>query len=97
MGLFAETELGEDLLVAVARTPFQVIQKGSAVRDQLEESTPRGMILLVDFQVFGQFVDALRKQRDLDIRASGVFFMEPQFFSSAFFQCCHLDFFNYER
>ncbi len=47
---------------------LQVIQQAAAFADQLKEATPRGVILLVGLEVFGQFTNPLTQNRDLDFR-----------------------------
>ena len=45
---------------------LQVIQQTSTLRDHLEQAAPRMIVLLVSFEMLGEFVDALAEQRDLD-------------------------------
>ena len=47
---------------------LQVVQQAAAFADQLQEATPRSVILLVGFEVFGQFANPLTQNRDLDFR-----------------------------
>ena len=44
---------------------FEIIQQFSPSRDQLKQSAAGIIIFLVYLKMLGQFVDALRKQRDL--------------------------------
>ena len=47
---------------------LQVIQQAAALADQLQEATPRGVILLVRLEVLGQFANPLTQNRDLNLR-----------------------------
>jgi hypothetical protein len=70
--LLAELELFGYRLVTVQIDGLQIIQQTPALTDHHEQSTPRTMILFVLLQVIGQMVDALRQQRNLHIRRTGI-------------------------
>src|SRR5262245_95245 len=46
-----------------------------ALADQLEQATPRMVVVLVLFQVLDELVDAAREQRDLDLGRAGIPFV----------------------
>src|SRR6476620_6140268 len=68
----AQSELGDDFLVARGIAVLQVVQQLASLGDQLEQAAPRRMVTLVGGEVLAQFVDAGGKQRNLDFRRAGV-------------------------
>jgi hypothetical protein len=82
--LLADSEFADHVAIAVRVVRFQVIQQAAALAYQHQQSTPGCMILLVGFEMLGKVVDPFAKNRDLDLRRSGVRFMGPE----AFDQVC---------
>ena len=76
--LLAEFELLEDRLVAVGSGALQIVEERSALGDQLEQAAARGVILGMAFEVLGEIGDTLGEERDLHIRAAGIFIVEAQ-------------------
>src|SRR3984957_3217186 len=68
----ANTQPLNQLLV----TPFigtpQIVENLAPLRHELEQAPPRGVLLDVRFEVSGQAVDPLRKQRNLNFGRTGV-------------------------
>ena len=63
--LFSQAEATNDLLVARAVFPRQVLQKLVASADQLQKSSSRGVIFLMGIKVRPQIINAVGNQRDL--------------------------------
>jgi len=57
--LLAQTELGDDILIALGIVDFQVVEQATPLADQHEETAARAMILLMRFEVFRQLTNAL--------------------------------------
>src|SRR5918995_2199 len=72
MGLPTETELADQLAVAVEVGGLHVAQQTAALSDQHQQAATRVMVLAVKTQVLGELVDALSQQRHLDRGRSGV-------------------------
>ena len=70
--LLANPEFADDVAIAIGIVRLQVIQKAAALADQLQKTAPRGVVLLVRFEVLGQFADARTQNRDLNLRRAGV-------------------------
>ena len=70
--LLADTQLADDIAVAVRVGLLEVIQKTAALRYEHQQATARAMVFFVSLEVFREFADALRKDRDLHLRTSGV-------------------------
>jgi hypothetical protein len=76
VGLAAQAEDLEGLLVAVVRCQLQIIEQLAAAGDHAEEATAGAVILGIGGQMGREMIDALRQNRDLDIGASGVFVVD---------------------
>jgi hypothetical protein len=64
----AQTKLLDYLMILPVVFSLEVIEHLAALADELQQPTPRMMILDVRLEVIGQPVDAGRQQRDLDFR-----------------------------
>ena len=62
-----------DFLIFGRTRRLQIVEQLAALIHQLDQAAARGMIALVGTEVLTQSVDALREQRDLDFRRSGIF------------------------
>ena len=80
MGLAAQAQALDDLLVAIFGLALDVIEVLAAQRDQFKQAAARREILAVDVQVIRDVVDPLGEQRDLVGGAAGVSFVELEFF-----------------
>ena len=67
---------------------LEVIQQPTPLTYHHQEAAPGAMILLVLLKVFGQVIDALREQRNLDVSRTGVLFMQLKIAYSLCF-CIH--------
>src|SRR5689334_24940109 len=65
--LFPQAQAVDDLLVAGAVFPRQVLQQTVSLADHLEQPATRGVVLLVRLEVLGQLGDPRGQQRDLDL------------------------------
>ena len=70
--LLADTEFADDIAIAIRIVRLQVIQQAAALADQLQQSAPRSVILLVRLEVLGQFGNTRTQNRDLDLGRAGV-------------------------
>jgi hypothetical protein len=59
-------------MIALNVCAFQIIQQAPALRDHLKQSAPRMIVLFVELEVFGKFVDSLAEQSYLNLRRSRV-------------------------
>src|SRR2546423_11659419 len=67
-----EAQLLDEGAVPLEILLLQVIQEPAPPADELQQSTPRVVILRVRPQMLGEAVDALGQHRDLDFRRAGV-------------------------
>ncbi len=80
LDVVANTELLDEGTVLFDVAVLDVLQETAALTDEHHEATTRVVVLLVHLQVLGQVADALGKNRDLHLRASGVAFALAEFF-----------------
>ena len=57
--LFAKAQTSHYLVIALNVCTLQIIQQTTTLRDHLEQTAPRVVILLVNFEVFRKLVDPL--------------------------------------
>ena len=57
--LSSEAETSDYLVVAFNVCTLQIIEQTPALRDHLEQAAPRVIVLFMDLEVFGQFVNSL--------------------------------------
>ena len=76
--LFAELELLENRGVARVGRALQVVEKTTALGDEFEKATPRGVVFAVGLEVLGESENALSKECDLHIRATCIFGVKPE-------------------
>jgi len=65
--LSTKTKASHYLVVALDVCTLQIIEQTAALRDHLEEAPPRVVILLMDFEMFGELVDPLAEQSYLNL------------------------------
>ena len=68
----AKSELADEFVIPLDVSTLEIVEQATALRDHLEEPPARVVVLLVSFEVLGEFVDALREQCDLHLRRTGV-------------------------
>ena len=90
--LVAQLQFLGDRLVASQIGVLQVVEQAAVLADHDQQTTARAMIFFVGLQMVGQMVDAMREQRDLHIRRTGVFGVQLKLFN----RLC-LGFHIYER
>ncbi len=71
-GLLPQAELGDELEVAGAVDPLEVLEQAGPGRDHLEQAAAGAVVVAVGFEVLGEAFDSLREYRDLDLRRAGV-------------------------
>ena len=80
----------DHLPVAIALGSAQVIEQAPALGHHLEEAAARGVILGVGLEVFGQLRDPAGQQRDLNVSAAGVLFVQLELLEIHRFRAlCH--------
>src|SRR6056297_3520786 len=72
MSSATQAETGNDFLVPPHVLPLQVIQKLATLVDQLEQTTPGMVVLLVGSEMLCEFADAGGQQGHLHFRRAGV-------------------------
>jgi hypothetical protein len=85
--LLADTEFADHVAIAIRIVRLQVIQQTAALADQLQKTSPGSVILLVGFEMLGQFANPLTQNGNLDFRRAGVRFMSPETFDQGCFLC----------
>src|SRR5688572_501555 len=88
----SQPKLFDDLVVFVDVAPLEIIEQLPPSRDHLEQPATRVVVLLVDLEMFGQLVDPLGEQGDLDARRTGIRIVGlviANYFFFYFFYCCH--------
>ena len=70
--LLTNPQLGDEGAIALNVLPGQIVQQAAALTDHLVESAPAVVVVGVDLQVFGELVDPLSKNGDLDLRGTSV-------------------------
>jgi hypothetical protein len=73
--LLAQTQLIDQIAVALDVGLFQIIEKAPALTDHKQKATARVVIFFMLFQVLVQVVDAHGQKRDLNLRGAGVAFV----------------------
>src|ERR1700679_158947 len=71
-GLLADTQLADDVTIAVGVRLLEVIQKAAALAHQHQQATARAMVLFVGFEVLGQLANTLAEDRNLPLRTASV-------------------------
>lgn len=89
----SQTKFLDDLVIFVDIASLEIIQQFTSARDHFEQSRTRVVVLFVYLEMFGQFVDPLREQSNLDLRGPRVramrFVVRNDLFFY-FFNCCHI-------
>ena len=75
LALLAQIQLFDDGTVTLDVGFLKVTEKVSSVTDHFQHTAAAVVILVVRLQVLGQSVDAIGKDRDLNLRGSGVALM----------------------
>ena len=89
IGLAAESETSNDLLILFFGTFLDVIQQLAALGNQGEEATAGREVLLVDVQVVRQMENPCGEESHLVRGAAGVSFVELIVFFVDFFSIAH--------
>ena len=70
--LATEFQAADQFMVLLNIPALEVIEQATTLRDHLEQPAPRVIVFLVRFEMLGELVDALGKQRDLHLRRSRI-------------------------
>src|ERR1044071_1149444 len=70
--LLAEAELRDEAGVAALVLATEIVEERAALVDQHQKAATAMVVLRMALEVLGQVVDALREDRDLDFRRTGV-------------------------
>src|SRR5947207_11883971 len=68
----SQTESPDDFLVSLRASAVQVGEQPSALTDHAEQPAATRVVVAGGAQMFGEVLDALGKERDLDLRRAGV-------------------------
>ena len=63
-----EAQVGDERSIPFDVVGGHVVEQPTPFPDEHEQTTPTVMVLLVDLRVFGEVVDAIAEERDLDLR-----------------------------
>jgi hypothetical protein len=75
--LASQSQVGNELQIAIVLCAGQIVQKSAAAADHLEQSATRVIVVLVAPQVLGQSIDAVGEQSDLHVGRASVASVEP--------------------
>ena len=75
--LSAQSEVGDELQIAVVLCSGQVVQQSATAADHFQKSPARVIVVLVAAQMLGQSIDTVRQQGDLYVGRAGVAGVEP--------------------
>ena len=75
--LAAQTQVGDQLEVAIVLSAGQVVEQTASLADHLEQAAARVIVVLVAAQVFCQRIDTVGQQRDLDVCRASIGGVEP--------------------
>src|SRR5438552_1021265 len=83
------TSPGDSVLLYYGPVPLDVVvlevfEEPTTLADQHQEAAPRMMVLRMPLEVFGQAVDPLGEERDLDLRRSGIAVVNPELLDQGF-------------
>src|SRR5882762_3703696 len=68
----SHTESPDDLLVSIRASAVQVGEQPSALSDHAEQPATACVVVAGGAQMFGEVLDPLGQERDLDLRRAGV-------------------------
>src|SRR5438132_7559066 len=68
----SQTESPDDFLVSLRASTVQVGEQPSALTDHAEQPAAAGVVVAGGAQMFGEVLDSLGQERDLDLRRAGV-------------------------
>jgi hypothetical protein len=75
--LLADSQSANDFSISLDVIPSQVIEQSAAFSNNLQQSAPGSMILLVAFEMLGQVSDPFAQNCNLNFRGSRVGWMDP--------------------
>jgi hypothetical protein len=73
--LAAQAETADQRLVARCVHALDIVKKTTALRNQLQKTATRMIVILVALEVFGEVGDTLGKNGNLNFRRTGVTFL----------------------
>ena len=76
--LLADPECLDRRAVTLDVLLAEVVEEPPPLSDQLQQAATRVMVVLVHFEVLGEFFDPPREQRDLDLGRSGVILVSAE-------------------
>jgi hypothetical protein len=86
--LAPQAEFGDEAPVSLYVFPTQIVEESPTLADHEQQTTTAVVVVLVVTKMFGQVVDPLGEQSDLDFRRTGVTSVSPELFND-FGSCLH--------
>jgi hypothetical protein len=77
--LLTNAERGNNLAIALDVVALDVVKEAATLGHHLQEPTPTVVVLLMGLEVVREVLNAVREERDLDFRGTGVVFMSAEF------------------
>jgi hypothetical protein len=75
VALLTDAKFLDNVFVALGIVGLKVVKQATAFAHQHEKPAPRGMVLLMSFEVTGQTADPLAEDSNLDLGAAGIALM----------------------
>ena len=70
--LLPETEFFDDSAIPLDLVRLEVVEEATASPDEAEKTSAGVVVLFMDLEMLGKVGDPLGKQRDLDLRRTGI-------------------------
>ncbi len=81
-------KLSHEFVVGLGVFALQVLHLTAAFANLLDETTARGVVLLVGLQVLDEFVDFRREERDLDLWGASICGVGLELLNNFLLECC---------
>jgi hypothetical protein len=75
--LLSDAQSVDDRPIARIVHVTKIVQQPATPSDELQQTTPGMVVLLMEFEVLRQIADPVRQDRDLDFRRTGIAVMLP--------------------
>ena len=85
--LLTEAQSGDQIAIALDIVVFEVVQETTTTTDEHQKTTTAVVVIFVRFKMFRQNIDALRQQRNLNLRRTRVTFVTTKLADNLSFDC----------